>query len=105
MRLAVAGGTGWVGKLVVERARAAGHDVVVISRSHGVDLTTGVGLADALKNVATVVDVSNIQIVSKRASIRFFETTTRNLLKAEQGCGVNHHVLLSILDTAGRPRV
>ncbi|GAA2189609.1 SDR family oxidoreductase [Micromonospora lupini] len=97
MRIAVAGGTGCVGKLVVERARAAGHDVVVISRSQGVDLTNGVGLDDALRNVATVVDVSNIQTISKRASTRFFETTTRNLLKAEQRCGVNHHVLLSIV--------
>src|SRR3954454_18217134 len=97
MRIAVAGGTGWVGKHVVARARAAGHDVVVISRSHGVDLTTGVGVDDALKNVATVVDVSNVQTVGKRASIRFFETTTRTLLAAERRCGVDHHVLLSIV--------
>jgi len=97
MRIAGAGGTGSVGKLVVERARAAGHDVVVISRSHGVDLTAGAGLDDALKNVATVIDVSNIRTVSKRAPIQFFETTTRNLLKAEQWCGVNHHVLPSIV--------
>ncbi|MEV4808787.1 SDR family oxidoreductase [Micromonospora avicenniae] len=97
MRISVAGGTGSVGKLVVERARAAGHDVVVISRSHGIDLTTGVGLDDALRDVSTMIDVSNIQTVSRSASVRFFETTTRNLLEAEHRCGVKHHVLLSIV--------
>jgi uncharacterized protein YbjT (DUF2867 family) len=97
MRIAVAGGTGWVGKLVVERARAAGHDVVVISRSNGVDLLTGAGLDEALTGVRTVIDVSNIQTVSKRASIKFFETTTRNLLAAGERAGVQHHVLLSIV--------
>jgi uncharacterized protein YbjT (DUF2867 family) len=83
--------------MVVGQARAAGHDVVVIARSAGVDLSTGAGLDAALESVHTVIDVSNIQTISKTASIRFFETTTRNLLAAEQRCGVNHHVLLSIV--------
>jgi uncharacterized protein YbjT (DUF2867 family) len=97
MRIAVAGGTGQVGRMVVEQARAAGHDVVVIARSAGVDLSTGAGLDAALESVHTVIDVSNIQTISKTASIRFFETTTQNLLAAEQRCGVSHHVLLSIV--------
>ncbi|MEU8613402.1 NAD(P)H-binding protein [Actinoplanes sp. NPDC048791] len=97
MRIAVAGGTGQVGRMVVEQARAAGHDVVVIARSVGVDLSTGAGLDAALERVQTVIDVSNIQTVSKSASIHFFETTTRNLLAAEQRCEVRHHVLLSIV--------
>jgi len=93
----VAGGTGWVGKLVVGKARAEGHDVVVMARSTGVDLITGAGLDDALRDVDTVIDVSNIQTVGKRASITFFETATRNLLAAEKRAGVGHHVLLSIV--------
>lgn len=97
MRIAVAGGTGQVGRMVVEQARAAGHDVVVIARSTGVNLSTGAGLDAALESVHTVIDVSNIRTVSKTASIRFFETCTRNLLAAEQRCGVRHHVLLSIV--------
>jgi uncharacterized protein YbjT (DUF2867 family) len=48
MRIAVAGGTGLVGRYVVQAARAAGHQTVVISRSAGVDLRTGTGLAAAL---------------------------------------------------------
>ncbi|HWO64537.1 MAG TPA: NAD-dependent epimerase/dehydratase family protein, partial [Umezawaea sp.] len=48
MRVAVAGGTGLVGTMVVERLEEAGHSAVVLSRSRGVDLTTGAGLAPAL---------------------------------------------------------
>ena len=35
MRIAVAGGTGVVGRHTVEAARAAGHEVVVLSRAQG----------------------------------------------------------------------
>ena len=44
MRIAVAGGTGAVGHHVVEVATQRGHEVVVLTRSEGVDLTTGSGL-------------------------------------------------------------
>ena len=40
MRIAVAGGTGMVGKYVVEAITGAGHEAVVLSRSRGVDLRT-----------------------------------------------------------------
>ena len=43
MRIAVAGGTGVVGRHVVEAARGRGHEVVVLARSQGVDLSTGAG--------------------------------------------------------------
>ncbi|MGK5684250.1 SDR family oxidoreductase [Actinoplanes sp. URMC 104] len=97
MNIAVAGGTGWVGRLVVEQARARGHEVVVISRSTGVDLTTGEGLDDALRGVDVVVDVTNVETLSRKASVAFFETTTRTLLAAEERAGVRHHVVLSIV--------
>ncbi|MCM4082802.1 SDR family oxidoreductase [Paractinoplanes hotanensis] len=97
MRMAVAGGTGWVGKLLVEKARAAGHEVVVMSRSTGVDLTTGAGLDEALRGVDVVIDVVNIETLSRKAAIAFFESTTRHLLAAEEKAGVKHHVALSIV--------
>ncbi|TDO37407.1 SDR family oxidoreductase [Paractinoplanes brasiliensis] len=97
MRIAVAGGTGMVGELVVERARAAGHEVVVISRSHGVDLTTGAGLDEALQGVDAVIDVANVETLSRKKAIDFFETTTRHLLAAEERSHVRHHVVLSIV--------
>ena len=44
MKIAVAGGTGVVGRHVVRELESRGHEPVVLSRSHGIDLTTGNGL-------------------------------------------------------------
>ncbi|WP_029136081.1 SDR family oxidoreductase [Nakamurella lactea] len=97
MKIAVAGGTGVVGRFVVEAVRGNGDEPVVLSRSTGVDLTTGAGLDAALAGVDAVIDVSNIETMSRKKATAFFETGTRNLLAAEQRAGVGHHVLLSIV--------
>ncbi|MEV6306351.1 NAD(P)H-binding protein [Actinoplanes sp. NPDC051861] len=97
MRIAVAGGTGVMGRLVVAAARAVGHEAVVISRSAGVDLMTGAGLDEALRDVQAVIDVANVTTLSRARSVAFFETTTGNLLAAGQRAGAGHHVALSIV--------
>ncbi|MER7892950.1 SDR family oxidoreductase [Micromonospora sp. NPDC094482] len=97
MRIAVAGGTGWVGRRVVDTVGAAGHEPVVLARSTGVDLMRGSGLDDALSGVAVVIDVSNVVTTSRKKSERFFGTATGNLLAAGQRAGVRHHVVLSIV--------
>jgi uncharacterized protein YbjT (DUF2867 family) len=96
-RIAVAGGTGWIGRLVVQALRADGHAPVVLTRSAGVDLTTGTGLDAALAGASVVIDVSNVATVSRRRSIAFFEAATRNLLAAGKRAGVTHHIALSIV--------
>jgi uncharacterized protein YbjT (DUF2867 family) len=48
MRIAVAGATGNIGARTVAVLQQAGHEVVRISRSLGVDLTTGDGPYAAL---------------------------------------------------------
>ncbi len=102
MRIAVAGATGNIGGLTVSALEDAGHDVARISRSLGVDLTTGVGLDRALTGVDAVIDTTNSTVVDAEASIRHFAAMTGNLLAAEHRAGVRHHVLLSI---AGVDRV
>ncbi|MRG60193.1 NAD(P)H-binding protein [Agromyces sp. CFH 90414] len=97
MRIAVAGGTGTVGSRVVEVARECGHDVVVLARSTGVDVTAGSGLAEALVGVDAVIDTLNIASIDRKTAERFFTTTSRALLEAEREAGVGHHVLLSIV--------
>ncbi|MFD3379116.1 MULTISPECIES: SDR family oxidoreductase [unclassified Streptomyces] len=97
MRIAVAGGTGMVGRYVVDELVAAGHEPVVLARSRGVDLVSGAGLDAAMTGVEAVVDVSNLQTTSAKKSISFFESTGRNLLAAGARVGVRHHVLLSIV--------
>ena len=50
-KIAVAGATGTVGQHGVDVLEAEGHDVVGISRSLGVDVVTGEGLAEALEEL------------------------------------------------------
>ncbi|WP_375502476.1 SDR family oxidoreductase [uncultured Jatrophihabitans sp.] len=102
MRIAVAGATGNIGALTVAALDRAGHDVVGISRSLGVDLLTGDGLDAALGGVEAVVDATNSTATGIAEAVEYFSTTTRNLLAAEERAGVRHHVLLSI---AGVDRV
>ena len=83
MRIAVAGGTGLVGRLVVSLVEQAGHQLAVLARSHGVDLTTGAGLDAALAGADVVIDVSNVTTLSKKRSVRFFTAATSQLLAAE----------------------
>ncbi|MBH1933263.1 NAD(P)H-binding protein [Streptomyces sp. AV19] len=100
MRIAVAGATGNTGALTVAALERDGHDVVRISRSLGVDLTTGEGLDDALAGVEAVVDATNGPVADRAEAVAYFGTTTRNLLAAEERAGVRHHVLLSIVGIA-----
>ncbi len=97
MRIAVIGGTGVAGRHTVEALARAGHDAVVLSRSRGVDVTTGKGLDEALAGINTVIDVTSVPVFDAEATPKLFATATRNILAAEQRAGVRHHVLLSIV--------
>jgi uncharacterized protein YbjT (DUF2867 family) len=101
MRFAVAGGTGAVGRHVVEAGRARGHDVVVLSRRKGHDLESGRSVADALDGADAVIDVASVMTTSAKRSVEFFTGVTRQLLRAERAVGVGHHVALSIVGIDG----
>jgi uncharacterized protein YbjT (DUF2867 family) len=96
VRIAIAGSTGNIGARAVAVLERDGHDVVRISRSLGVDLSTGDGLDDALAGVEAVVDVTNASAADRDETVAYLGNTTRNLLAAEERAGVRHHVLLSI---------
>ena len=97
MKVAVAGGTGLLGRLVVAELERRGDTPVVLARSHGVDLTTGAGLPEALHGVPVVIDVSNVTTTSRRRSVAFFTAATQHLLTAADQAGVRHVVALSIV--------
>lgn len=97
MRVAVAGGTGVVGRLVVRELEQAGHDAVVLSRGSGVDLTTGQGLVERLQGCEAIIDVSNQMVLREKAAVRFFGTVTGNLLDAGARAGIGHFLALSIV--------
>ena len=67
VKVAVAGATGRVGRHVVDVLKGRGHDIVEISRSHGVDVITTAGLAEALIGVDCVVDASTARRSSRVA--------------------------------------
>lgn len=69
----------------------------------GVDTLTGEGLADVLSGASTVIDVSNSPSFEDKAVLNFFETSTANLLAAEEKAGVGHHVALSIVGVERPP--
>jgi uncharacterized protein YbjT (DUF2867 family) len=97
MRVAVIGATGLVGRLTVEALRGSGHEPVSVSRSGGVDVVAGTGLAAALADIDAVIDVTNSAETDPEKAEAFFGAVSANLLAAEQETGVRHHVLLSIL--------
>jgi uncharacterized protein YbjT (DUF2867 family) len=97
MRIAVAGATGNIGARTVAALERDGHEAVRISRSLGVDLTTGEGLDAALDGVDAVVDAISSPPISPAETREYFGATTRNLLAAEERARVRHHVLLSIV--------
>ena len=97
MKIVVIGGTGLIGRQVIEHLTQHGHDAVSASPSSGVDTITGAGLPDAFVGAEVVVDVSNSPDFSDDAVMEFFRTSTSNVLDAEKTAGVGHHVALSIV--------
>lgn len=97
MKIVVIGGTGLIGSKLVAKLRERGHEVLSASPDSGVNTLTGEGLAPALAGAQVVVDVSNSPSFEDAAVMKFFETSSRNLLAAEREAGVRHHVVLSIV--------
>ncbi len=96
-KIAVAGATGRVGRHVVDVLEARGHDVVRISRSSGVDVISGEGLADALEGVECVVDTATGPSPEQQAATEFFTTAARNLHEVGEPAGVRRIVVASII--------
>lgn len=92
----VTGGTGVLGRLVVERLRAAGRAVRVLSRRPGegrvvADLLTGAGLPEALAGAGIVVHCATANSGKKDVA------ATRTLVEAARAAGCRHLVYVSIV--------
>lgn len=90
MTILVTGGTGILGRPTVDLLRASGHDVRVLSRSTGGDLTTGAGVAEALVGADTLLHLAT------SASKKDVPQTQR-LMDAAAAAGVKHVVYISIV--------
>jgi uncharacterized protein YbjT (DUF2867 family) len=99
MKIVIIGGTGLIGSKLVNRLRTSGVDAVAASPNTGVNSVTGEGLHEALRDAQVLVDVSNAPDWEDDAVMRFFQTSSRNLLAAEAAAGIGHHVALSVVGT------
>ena len=103
MKVVIIGGSGLIGSKLVTRLREHGHEAVPASPDSGVNTLTGEGLAQVLTGAAVVIDVSNSPSFEDAAVLKFFETSTANLLAAEAAAGVGHHVALSVVGSDRAP--
>jgi uncharacterized protein YbjT (DUF2867 family) len=99
MKIVVIGGSGLIGLKLVNKLREHGDEAIAASPNSGVNTLTGEGLAEVLKSASVAVDVSNSPSWEDAAVLKFFETSTRNLLTYEAAAGVGHHVALSVVGT------
>ena len=97
--IAVAGATGRLGTPLVEVLEDRGHTVVKASRTFGVDVITGDGLAEALDGVEVVIDAASKPTPDGDAAAEFFEQSTRNLHTYGAEAGVSRMITLSIIGT------
>ena len=74
MKIVIIGGSGLIGKKLVNKLGQHGHEVVAASPSSGVNTITGEGLPKALSGAQVVVDVANSPSFEDSAVLKFFET-------------------------------
>ncbi len=101
MRIAVAGATGRLGSHIVEVVRERGHEVVPISRSNGVDVVTGEGLAATLAGAEVIIDAATGPSPDLDEATAFFTASSRNLHEAGAAAGVRRMVVVSIIGIDG----
>ena len=99
MKIVVIGGSGLIGSKLVKKLGEHGQEAVAAAPSSGVNSLTAEGLADALRGASVVVDVTNAPSWEDTAVLKFFETSTRNLLAYGAAAGVGHYVALSVVGT------
>lgn len=101
----VTGGTGLLGGRVVERLRAEGRAVRVMSHSGRAgtvrgDLLTGEGLKESVEGVGTIVHCASSPV---RRSRHTDVGGTESLLRAAERAGVEHVVFISIVGVDRNP--
>lgn len=100
----VLGASGAMGARLTERLKQSGHHVVEASRSNGIDVLTGHGLAECFAGADNVVDCLNITTQNRRKATNFFTTTARHVAEAAAQSSVKRIYVVSIVNAA-RPAV
>lgn len=110
MRIAITGGTGFVGSHITRRLLAAGHEVVQVARGKrphakregvtfaGADVVGGKGLDEALAGCDAVVNL--VAVIKEKGSQTFDSVNrqgTEKVAQAAKRAGVRHLVQLSAI--------
>jgi uncharacterized protein YbjT (DUF2867 family) len=103
MKITVIGASGLIGTKVVDLLTADGHEVIAASRTSGVDVLTGDGVAEALSGADALADVVNSPSFEDDPVMEFFTKSATNLVDAAKHAGVGHYVALSIVGVDGLP--
>jgi uncharacterized protein YbjT (DUF2867 family) len=103
MKITVVGASGLIGTKVVGLLEGEGHQAVAASRSSGIDVLSGDGLAGALFGANVLVDLLNSPSFEDDPVMEFFTASTTNLVAAAKSAGVSHYVALSIVGVDALP--
>jgi NADH dehydrogenase len=97
-RIAITGGTGFVGGHLAERLRRDSHEVVVIGRRAGIDVTDTSALARAFEGCEAVVHCAGInREIGRQTYRRVHVDGTEAVVDAAEKAGVSRLVMLSFL--------
>jgi uncharacterized protein YbjT (DUF2867 family) len=94
MKIVVSGGTGLIGRRLVQRLREKGHEVAAASLDPGVGAVTDEDLADVLAGAQVVVDMIFPSFEDPAALER-----SKKLIAAEVVAGTRHHLAMWIVGT------
>jgi uncharacterized protein YbjT (DUF2867 family) len=97
VKVGVLGGTGTVGSQAVAALERRGHEVRVLARSTGFDVTVGSGMDAASAGLDTLVDCLGVEKAAERAALPVLVDGLRSTLDRAADLGVGHVVSLSIL--------
>ncbi len=119
MRIAIAGGTGFVGSQLATHLAEQGHELVLVSRGNRArtasaatsaqfvraDVVTGTGLAEAFAGCQAVVNLVAVIVEKRRQTFDAVNRQgTANVAQAAAAAGVTHLVQLSALGAGPDPR-
>jgi uncharacterized protein YbjT (DUF2867 family) len=124
LQILVTGGTGHLGRSVVERLQEAHHDVRVLSRQPGADsavewikgdLGTGAGIEEAVSGTQVVIHAATNSPAARRGGFRPLDFVrsptdvdvkgTKLLLEASAAASVDHFLHISIVGLPDLARV
>ena len=98
MRIAITGGTGFVGRHLADQLGCDGHEVVVVGRSTRTDVTDVAALKTAFAGCDAVAHCAGInREIGRQTYARVHVEGTRAVVDAARAAGVERIVMLSFL--------